>query len=38
VFGPSPDPILRLITCGGSFDRSQRSYRDNVVVTARLAP
>jgi sortase (surface protein transpeptidase) len=38
VFGPSPDPILRLITCGGSFDRSQRSYRDNIVVTARLAP
>jgi sortase (surface protein transpeptidase) len=38
VFGPSPDPILRLITCGGSFDRSRRSYRDNVVVTARLAP
>jgi hypothetical protein len=36
VFGPSPDPLLRLITCGGSFDRSQRSYRDNVVVTARL--
>jgi sortase (surface protein transpeptidase) len=36
VFGPSPDPLLRLITCGGVFDRSQRSYRDNVVVTARL--
>jgi sortase (surface protein transpeptidase) len=38
VFGPSPDPMLRLITCGGAFDRSQRSYRDNIVVTARLAP
>jgi sortase (surface protein transpeptidase) len=38
VFGPSPDPILRLITCGGTFDRSQRSYRDNIVVTARLVP
>jgi sortase (surface protein transpeptidase) len=37
VFGPSPDPLLRLITCGGSFDRSRRSYRDNVVVTAHLA-
>jgi sortase (surface protein transpeptidase) len=36
VFGPSPDPLLRLITCGGAYDRSQRSYRDNVVVTARL--
>jgi sortase (surface protein transpeptidase) len=37
VFGPSPDPLLRLITCGGAFDRSTRHYRDNVVVTARLA-
>jgi sortase (surface protein transpeptidase) len=37
VFGPSPDPLLRLITCGGTFDRSTRHYRDNVVVTARLA-
>ena len=36
VFGPTPEPLLRLITCGGSFDRSQRSYRDNLVVTARL--
>jgi sortase (surface protein transpeptidase) len=36
VFGPSPEPLLRLITCGGTFDHSQRSYRDNVVVTARL--
>ena len=25
---------LILITCGGSFDRQQQSYRDNVVVTA----
>jgi sortase (surface protein transpeptidase) len=37
VFGPAPEPLLRLITCGGSFDRSRGSYRDNVVVTARLA-
>jgi sortase (surface protein transpeptidase) len=36
VFGPAPDPLLRLITCGGTFDRSRRSYRDNIVVTARL--
>jgi Sortase domain len=27
-------PHLTLITCGGSFDPSGRSYRDNVVVTA----
>jgi hypothetical protein len=28
-------PVLRLITCGGSFDRSTGHYRDNVVVYAR---
>jgi hypothetical protein len=38
VFGPTPEPLLHLITCGGSFDRLRRSYRDNVVVTARWAP
>jgi hypothetical protein len=26
------DPLLTLITCGGEFDRSARSYRDNVLV------
>jgi sortase (surface protein transpeptidase) len=36
VFGPAPEPLLRLITCGGSFDHARRSYRDNIVVTARL--
>jgi hypothetical protein len=34
VYGPTPDRALRLITCGGSFDRARRSYRDNVVVYA----
>jgi len=28
---------LRLITCGGSFDRAARSYEDNIVVFADLA-
>jgi hypothetical protein len=37
VFGPVPDPVLRLITCGGRFDRSRRSYVDNLIVTAQLA-
>jgi Sortase domain len=36
VFGPVPWPALRLITCGGSFDRRAGSYRDNVIVSARL--
>jgi hypothetical protein len=34
VYGPVPGPELRLITCGGEFDRSSRQYRDNVVVYA----
>lgn len=37
VYGARPDPELRLITCGGSFDYTKRSYRDNVVVYATLA-
>jgi sortase (surface protein transpeptidase) len=37
VYGPSAGAELRLITCGGDFDRGQRSYEDNVVVYARLA-
>jgi hypothetical protein len=36
VYGPVPDPELRLITCGGIFDRSRGSYLSNVVVFARL--
>jgi hypothetical protein len=36
VYGPTPDPQLRLITCGGVFDRTAHSYQDNVVVYAAL--
>ena len=36
VYGPTPRAELRLVTCGGEFDRSARSYLDNVVVTAVL--
>ena len=35
VFGPVTGPVLRVITCGGDFDRSSGHYLDNVVVTAR---
>ena len=35
VYGPTTGAELRLITCGGTFDRSRRSYTDNVVVFAR---
>jgi hypothetical protein len=34
VYGPAPGPELRLITCGGTFDRARRSYLSNVVVYA----
>ncbi|WP_345771029.1 class F sortase [Geodermatophilus normandii] len=37
VYGPTADAQLRLVTCGGDFDRSVRSYEDNVVVFARPA-
>ena len=34
VYGPTLAPALRLVTCGGPFDTSAGSYRDNVIVTA----
>jgi hypothetical protein len=37
VYGPTPVPELRLITCGGTFDETRHSYRDNLVVYAVLA-
>jgi sortase (surface protein transpeptidase) len=37
VYGPTTEPALRLITCSGTFDPAARSYRDNLVVFARLA-
>jgi sortase (surface protein transpeptidase) len=36
VYGSTDQAELRVITCGGSFDRSKGSYRDNIVVFARL--
>ncbi|WP_158844373.1 class F sortase [Saccharothrix deserti] len=36
VYGDTPDSVLRLITCGGVFDRSARSYEDNVIVYAKM--
>jgi hypothetical protein len=32
VYGSTYGSTLRLITCGGSFDDSVRSYRDNIVA------
>ncbi len=34
VYGPTLEASLRLVTCGGGFDRATGSYRDNVIVYA----
>ena len=34
VYGPVPDPELRLITCGGAFDDATGHYLSNIVVYA----
>ncbi|WNI15677.1 class F sortase [Actinacidiphila sp. ITFR-21] len=36
VYGSTGRPELRLITCGGTFDRTARTYSANVVVYAVL--
>jgi len=36
VYGPTPLPVLRLVTCTGEFDWQARSYLDNLVVSARM--
>jgi hypothetical protein len=34
VYGPTLQPSLRLVTCGGIFDRATSNYLDNVIVYA----
>ncbi|MGY1915146.1 class F sortase [Blastococcus sp. SYSU DS0973] len=36
VYGNTDDAQLRLITCGGDFDSSARSYEDNVIAFATM--
>jgi Sortase domain len=38
VYGATPLSELRLITCGGAFNRSTGHYLDNVIVFASRAP
>lgn len=38
VYGDIDHAGLRLITCGGPFDRGVHSYEDNIVVFAELDP
>ncbi|MEV4201135.1 class F sortase [Micromonospora globbae] len=36
VYGPNDRPGLRVVTCGGQFDETARSYLNNVIVFASL--
>lgn len=36
VYGNTPDPELRVITCGGQFDRKTGHYLSNTIVFATL--
>ena len=38
VYGDTDHAALRLITCGGQFDRDSGHYVDNIVVFASLVP
>ena len=38
VYGNTPDSQLRVITCGGVFDRTVKSYKDNIIVWAGIDP
>lgn len=37
VYGDTPEPQLRLITCGGAYDAANHNYLDNIIVYAKLA-
>lgn len=37
IWTDTPEPLLRLITCGGAFDHGTGHYRDNIIVYAHLA-
>ena len=34
MYGPTLEPLLHLVTCGGNFDPTKGHYRDNVIVSA----
>jgi sortase (surface protein transpeptidase) len=36
IWNPAKRPVLRLISCGGSFDPATGHYRDNIIVYANL--
>jgi sortase (surface protein transpeptidase) len=38
VYGAAKAPVLRLITCGGTYDKKARHYTENIIVYASLLP
>jgi hypothetical protein len=36
VYGYTEEPTLRLVTCGGAYDKKTQSYLDNIIVFAKL--
>jgi hypothetical protein len=36
VYGRTPAPTLRVVTCGGRFDKAKQDYVDNIIVFASL--
>jgi sortase (surface protein transpeptidase) len=34
IWNKTSEPVLRLVTCGGDFDETERHYRSNVIVYA----
>jgi Sortase domain len=36
VYGPTEQPTLRLVTCGGKFNRATGHYVDNIIVFASM--
>lgn len=34
IWNATKQPVLRLVTCGGSFNEATRHYEDNVIVYA----
>ncbi len=34
LYAPTLSPVLRLVTCGGKFNKKTHHYFDNIVVTA----
>ena len=37
IWNDTQEPVIRLITCGGDFDRKSRHYLSNVIVYGHLA-